>query len=195
MDNRYDEMKNLLSMSRKMLKKDDLTEQRETLIRSGLINEQMETYSDNISKEIEKEIDNETGENKEDKQKTYRVSGGLISLHGKESGDVELTTEDKTAYQETMDEFINEVSELVEFGELKIYPNNVEWSGRIMDFDMEFFYSIGENNGVYINSDMIKLDDNLMEVITKLTTFYDKFKSKWGRIVSSRKKTQIVKPE
>ena len=126
---------------------------------------------------------------KKDKNKTYRISGGLLTLHGKEKRDLELTTDEKTAFQETMDEFVGEVSDLSDFGVLNMYPNEVQWSGKVIDFDLEFFFSIGENNGVYINGDMIKLDDKLTELITKLTGFYNKFKAKWAKVIAVRRKT------
>jgi len=190
MSNQYDELKNLLEASRKMLGKNDLTEQRKNLKNSGLLNEQMDGPTD-IEVDSEEEIDMETTP-KEDKQKSYRVSGGLITLHGKDKKDLELSTDEKTSFQETMDDFVNEVSDLSDFGTLNLYPNNVDWSGKVIDFDLEFYFSIGENNGVYVNGDMIKLDDNLVELIGKLTSFYEKFKSKWAKVLSQRKKTQKV---
>jgi hypothetical protein len=77
-----------------------------------------------------------------------------------------------------------------EFNKLNLYSNNVEWSGKIIDMDVDFFMSIGEKNGVYINSKMIKVDDELVEVLNKLRTYYEKFKSKWALIIASRKKTR-----
>jgi hypothetical protein len=38
---------------------------------------------------------------------------------------------------------------------------------------------------------MIKLDEKLTDLITKLTRYYDKFKAKWAKIISVRKKTKI----
>jgi hypothetical protein len=38
---------------------------------------------------------------------------------------------------------------------------------------------------------MIKLDEKLTEMITKLTSFYDKFKAKWAKVLAIRKKTKI----
>jgi hypothetical protein len=94
------------------------------------------------------------------------------------------------AFQETMDEFVNEVSDLTDFYKLNVYPSNVEWSGKIIDYDIEFFYSIGEENGIYLNGDMIKTDEKFLELITKLKTYYEKFKSKWAKVLASRKKTK-----
>jgi len=175
MINEYDELKSLLKKTR-------------------LLMEQPEAV--NLGKSIEDEIDSDVKTDdvdvekvKKDKSKTYRISGGLFTMHGKDQKDLELTTEEKTAFQETMDDFVEEVSDLSDFGVLNFYPNEVQWSGKVIDFDLEFFYSIGENNGVYINGDMIKLDDKLTELVNKLTSFYEKFKSKWAKVISQRKKT------
>ena len=166
MINEYDEIKNLLKKTRMLLEQ------------SGPIN-LGKSIEDKIEDD-EKEIDPEKV--KKEKSKTYRISGGLLTIHGKDKKDLELTTEEKRSFQETMDEFVNEVSDLGEFGVLNVYPNEVQWSGKILDFDIEFFFSIGENNGVYINGDMIKLDEKLTEIATKLTSYYDKFKAKWAKV-------------
>lgn len=198
--NQYDEMKNLLKASREMMGKSDLNESRKSLIKAGLINEQEEVVTDltdepvNIDVDSEEEIDIETTPT-EDKSQSYRVSGGIVTLHGKDKQELEMTTEEKIAFQETMDDFVEQVSDLSDFGTLHIYPNNVEWSGKVIDFDLEFFYSIGENNGVYVNGDMIKLDESLVELINKLTSYYEQFKSKWAKVLASRKKTKNVDTE
>lgn len=193
MSNQYDELKNLLDVSRNMLSKNDLTESRKVLKRNGLIREQEvdDDGATNIEVDSEQEIDIQTTPD-EDKSKSYRVSGGLITLHGKTKQELELSTDEKTSFQETMDEFVNEVSDLSDFGTLNLYPNNVDWSGKVIDYDVEFYFSIGEDNGVYINGDMIKLDDGLVELISKLTSFYDKFKAKWASVLSQRKKTKNI---
>ena len=177
--NYYDEMKDLLKKSR-------LISEQQSKVVTDLSDEPV-----NIDVDSEEEIEIETTP-QEDKSETYRVSGGLMTLHGKDKQDLELNTDEKTSFQETMDDFVDQVSDLSDFGTLHIYPNNVEWSGKVIDFDLEFFYSIGENNGVYVNGDMIKLDDNLVELIGKLTSYYEQFKSKWAKVLSSRKKTTNV---
>jgi hypothetical protein len=180
MTNEYDEIKNLLKRTRMLM------EQNEPLNLAKSIESKI---SDDSQKNTTDDID--ANQVKKDKSKTYRISGGLLTLHGKEKKDIELTTEEKSAFQETMDEFVAEVSDLSDFGVLNMYPNEVQWSGKVIDFDIEFFFSIGENNGVYINGDMIKLDEKLTDLISKLTRYYDKFKAKWAKIISVRKKTKI----
>ena len=199
MNNSHDEIKKLLKASRNMLSNNTINEQiSEIKNRYGIISEQgSDLASDNITKKmniaksVEDKIEDDT-EPDRDKSQGYRISGGIMVLHGKDSSDLELTTDDKVAFQETMDEFVNEVSDLVDFNKLNVYPNNVEWSGKIIDFDIEFFFSIGEDGGMYINGDMIKADENFVEMINKLKTYYDKFKSKWAKVLASRKKTNKV---
>jgi hypothetical protein len=194
MNNSHDEIKNLLKASRKLLNNETINE--DIRRQHGLLTEQGVDMTDdnvtkklNITQSVEDEIEDNT-ESSEDKSQGYRISGGVLVLHGKDQTELELTTDEKIAFQETMDEFVAEVSDLVDFNKLNIFPNNVEWSGKIIDFDIEFFFTIGEENGVYINGQMIKSDDKFLDMVNKLKTFYEKFKSKWAKIMASRKKTK-----
>lgn len=145
----------------------------------------------NVPSAVEDEIeDNEPKKN--EFEQAYRISGGILTIHGDSTKDTEVTTDDKKAFQETMDEFVTEVSDLVNFKQLNVYKDNVDWSGKIVDFDIDFYFTIGESNGLYISGDMVKVDENFLDSINKLQTYYEKFKSKWAKILASRKKT---KPE
>jgi hypothetical protein len=191
--NRYDEIKSLLSASRKVLK-NTLNESEIYKIKSthGLLTEQEDVEKEYETFDGEEEDGNEEETvNKSDKKRAYRISGGVFVIHSKEPKNLQLTTEDKRAFQETMDEFTADVSELVDFDKLNLYDNNVEWSGKINELDVEFFLSIGEKNGIYINGTMTKVDDEYMEFLTNLKQYYDKFKTKWSQVISSRKKTPI----
>ena len=191
--NRYDEIKSLLKASRNVLKT-TLNESEINKIKSthGLLTEQ-----EDVEKEYETFDGGEEGDNEEeivnkaDKKRAYRISGGVFVIHSKEPKNLQLTTEDKRAFQDTMDEFTSEVSELVDFDRLNLYENNAEWSGKINELDVEFFLSIGEKNGIYVNGTMTKVDDEYMEFLTSLKKYYDKFKTRWSQVISSRKKTPI----
>jgi len=195
MMNQYDEIKNLLKKSSMLFNNEKFLKEEKNSIKSkyGLlleVDESDPTEKINPAQSVEKDIE-DTDKPTEDKQQSYRISGGLITLHGKDKQDLELTTDEKTAFQETMDEFMQEVSDLVDFDRLNVYENNVEWSGKIIDFDLSFYLTIGENNGIYLNGDMIKTDENFTELVTKLKSYYEKFKSKWAKILASRKKTNL----
>lgn len=196
MNDTHDEIKRLLRASREMLSSNNLNEDYDRIrTKYGIITEQgVDLTDDNVTKKInvgqsiEDTIEDQTEPSK-DKKQAYRISGGILVLHGKDKKDIELTTDEKVAFQETMEEFISEVSDLTDFNRLNVYPQNVEWSGRLIEFDIEFFFSIGEENGIYINGEMIKTDESFLEMVEKLKSYYEKFKSKWAKILSSRKKT------
>jgi len=196
MNNKHDEIKKLLKASRTMLNSDRLNEDIQHIrSRYGLLTEQgVDLTNDNVTKKydvaqsVEDKIEDDV-EPKAEKKQGYRISGGVIVLHGDEKNDVDLTVDEKTAFQETMDEFVGEVSDLVDFNKMNVYPNNVEWSGKLIEFDLDFFFTIGEENGIYIKGEMIKTDDEFLELVEKLKTYYEKFKSKWAKILASRKKT------
>ena len=181
-NDRYDEIKSLLKKSRMLLEQDT---------------------QDNMAASIESRIDQDSeyetavddeeegkSPSPKDKSQKYRISGGILALHGKDRSNLDITTDDKLAFQETMDEFVEEVSDLVDFNTLNVYENNVDWSGKIIDEDIDFTFTIGENSGIYINGEMIKVDEDFLNMINKLQQFYQKFKSKWGRVLASRKKTK-----
>ena len=211
--NNYEEIRNLLKASRTMLGGEKMVKESfEIKKRYGLILEQPETEDgkidepnnitkrdnpmDSIKRDIEYETadEGEPGDDKEEKKsekkKGYRISGGILYIHGSNEKDLQLTTDDKTAFQESMDEFVNEVAEIVDFNKLNLYPNNVEWSGKITEYDLEFFFSIGENNGVYINGTMMQVDEEFLKMMNKLKSYYEKFKTKWSKVIAVRKKTK-----
>lgn len=190
--NRYEEIKTLLEASRKVLT-NRIDEKVNSHIKSsyGILREQEEKTEEPEYETANTDKDDSDKEtvNKSEKKRVYRVSGGIIVIHGKDKIDSQLTTDDKKAFQETMDEFVAEVSELVDFNKLNLYENNVEWSGKITELDIEFFYSIGENNGIYVNGTMTKIDDEYLQFLVNLRKFYEKFKSKWSKVIATRKKT------
>jgi hypothetical protein len=182
---RYDEIKSLLKKSRMLM------EQNETDHQINVAKDiETKIDQDNSEYETAEDSDNTNESSPKDKVQKYRVSGGILALHGKEKTDLDITTDDKIAFQESMDEFVQEVSDLVDFNTLNVYPNNVEWSGKVIDEDLNFTFTIGENSGIYINADMTKVDEDFLELINKLQQYYQKFKSKWGKVLASRKKTQ-----
>ena len=191
-ENSYDEMKSLLKKSKLLF------EQQSDM---GRIN-----TADSISNKIRSSVSDDAtvgGEQEDEtnqqgvrisksssKQQKYKISGGIFVLHGDTRAEVDnITTDDKSSFQETMDEFVEEVSDLVDFDELHLYKNSVEWGGKLIDDNITFLYTIGENGGVYISADIVKIDEDFLSIITKLEQYYQKFKSKWSKMLAIRKKT------
>lgn len=108
MNNSYDEIKKLLNSSRAMTGKDTMLENiRTKLVNEGILTEQpmvgsgYETATNtagtprpNLAADTEEELEI-SDKPKEEKQQAYRVSGGVLVMHGKTKGDLEITTEEK----------------------------------------------------------------------------------------------------
>ena len=187
---RYDEIKSLLKKSRFIFEQSPMTSDIESEPDTQInLAKDMESRISQDNQEYETAKDSDEKSSPSDKVKKYRISGGILALHGKNKIDLDITTDDKLAFQETMDEFIDEVSDLVDFNTLNVYPNNVEWSGHLIDEDINFTFTIGEDSGIYIDGTMIKVDEQFDNLIHKLQQFYQKFKSKWSKIIAGRKKT------
>ena len=187
-NDRYDEIKSLLKKSRMLLEQDTQDNVADSV--QSRIDQDMDYETAVDDKEEGDDITDDGAPVQKDKTQKYRISGGILSLHGKDRSELDITSDEKIAFQETMDEFVEEVSDLVDFDTLNVYPNNVDWSGKIIDEDIDFTFTIGENSGIYIDGSMIKVDEDFLEVLNKLQQFYQKFKSKWGKVLANRKKTQ-----
>jgi hypothetical protein len=185
---RYDEIKSLLKKSRMLLEQDTQDNVADSV--QSRIDQDMDYETAVDDKEVGDDITDDGAPVQKDKTQKYRISGGILALHGKDRSELDITSDEKIAFQETMDEFVEEVSDLVDFDTLNVYPNNVDWSGKIIDEDIDFTFTIGENSGIYIDGSMIKVDEDFLEVLNKLQQFYQKFKSKWGKVLANRKKTQ-----
>ena len=172
---KYDDMKDMLNKVR-------------------LINEQV---GGEIEKETQDEEEPRERKNVEEElTKEYTVSGGKIIVHGSSEKDLVLTDEEQSSFQETMEQFAEEVSDMAQFHPLNIYKNNVEWSGDLLRFDVRFYYSIAEVEGTYIgNANMIKVDNKFMEVLEKIKSFYNTFESKWAKVLADRRTTEVEEEE
>ena len=165
----YDDMKSLIGLSR-------------------TLNEQVEDVT--VDTEEVQTDEFQERKRKQEKAKEYTISGGKIIVHGTKEKDLVLTGDEKSAFQETMDGFVEQVEDLVDFNVLNIYKNNIEWSGNLIRFDVEFYYAVGETNGVYINGTMMKINDDYVEMLDKLRSFYEVFSTKWAGVLASRKTTE-----
>jgi hypothetical protein len=191
-ENSYDEMKSLLKKSKFLFEQQSDMGRISTA--DSISNKIHSSVSDDASVGGEQEDEtNQQGvrtSKSSSKQQKYKISGGIFVLHGDTRAEVDnITTDDKSSFQETMDEFVEEVSDLVDFDELHLYKNSVEWGGKLIDDNITFLYTIGENGGVYISADIVKIDEDFLSIITKLEQYYQKFKSKWSKMLAIRKKT------
>jgi len=188
--NNFEEIKSLIKRSKVILNKElnedvSISKKKYGILSEAILEKDKIEDSDGSLSNKEKKDSDEIGI-KKDKQKTYRILGNLIVFHGKKEADLQITTDEKNAFTSSVDEFRTDVAELVEFGKLNVFSENVEWTGKLLESNLEFFYTVNESDGIYINGQMIKIDQNHLLTISKLQSYYQKFKNKWSKIVASR---------
>lgn len=177
MKNSYDEIKDLLKKSRL------ITENTENEFSVG----SEVTVKPDVSDDEVVDGSEEEGVEPTKYEQQYRISGGLITIYGHDKQSVELTSMEKENFQQTMDEFVEQVTELAEFDQLSIYPNSVSFAGKIIDLNLDYRMTIGEENGLYVDGTYINVNDDFMETMENLRKFYEMFKTKWGKVVASRR--------
>lgn len=96
---------------------------------------------------------------------------------------IELREQD---LKEEEKKFRDTVSPRVEFKKFYIYPkaSNVEWAGKFTGSELEWVYSLDSANGVYISGDLVRLDDNTMDVLKKLVGYYSTWSNEWANKIA-----------
>ena len=163
--NRYDEIKRLLKASR------------------GVSLNEEETITPQIAAGQERK----NPKKKEEKIKKYIVNGALVQVFGSTSRDLELTDEEKESFVISMEEFIEDIGEMVEFKVLNVYQNNIEWQGTLLQEKVDFIFSLDDSMGLYITADLLQLRDDTLEVLQKLQMNYKKWVELWSKSLTLRK--------
>lgn len=103
----------------------------------------------------------------------------MTVINSEESSDVQTIEPDEQREEET--NFKNTVSKLVKFDPIKVHRENVEWSGHLIREKINWYYSLDENIGCYIDTtELIQLSDGTLEVLKKLRAYYDIWSDNWS---------------
>jgi hypothetical protein len=82
--------------------------------------------------------------------------------------------------------FRDNVSTRVSFNRFRLYPKsqNVEFSGKFNDNNIEWFFSLDDSRGVYITADLLQLTDDTLKQLQKLVGYYQTWANEWGSRIS-----------
>lgn len=169
--------KNDYDITRNMLK----TIRTLTESKSGqkIINEQDETSASDL------DMGNTEGNVKDNITVINNVDVKLLSS---DERDMELKEDQKNSISKVIDSFKSQVSQLVDFKPgITINQNQIRLDGVLTETDINFVIIAGEESGVYINADMLKLEQNVANDLTKLSKFGDTFKTEMDSIITQRK--------
>lgn len=110
-----------------------------------------------------------------------------IKVHSSDQEDLKISDEEKNALNQLIENFKTQVSEIAMFEEgFNIYTNSIRLDGSISE-DLGFVFIAGEDRGVYINSDMLMLNDEITTTIAKLNKFQHTFEDVVNEMMNTRK--------
>lgn len=110
-----------------------------------------------------------------------------VKIHSTDQEDLSLSDEEKNSLNQLIQNFKSQVSELASFEEgFNIYVDNVRLDGSIEE-DLGFVLIAGNNGGLYINANMLKIEQDTVEIISKLEKFKHSFDDVVIEIMNNRK--------
>jgi hypothetical protein len=110
-----------------------------------------------------------------------------VNILSSDSDDMKIDEEQKTAISQMIDNFKQQVSQIVDFDPcMTINENKIRLDGTITDEDISFVFIAGQEGGLYINSDMLKMENEVMVMLDKLLKFEETFKTAMEPLISQR---------
>ena len=127
---------------------------------------------------------------KEEEQKMFNLvlnDNVEVKIHSTDQEDLTISDEEKNALNQLIQNFKTQVSELANFDEgFNVYVDNVRLDGTINE-DLGFVFIAGNDRGLYINTNMVKVDLETVDTISKLEKFQHTFEDVVTEIMNSRK--------
>lgn len=110
-----------------------------------------------------------------------------VKIHSTDQEDLSLSDEEKASLNQLVQNFKSQVSELVDFEEgFNIYVDSVRLDGSI-EQDLSFVLIAGNERGLYLNANMLKIEVETAEIINKLEKFQHTFEDVVMEIMNNRK--------
>lgn len=177
--NQYDEIKGMLNKMRTL-------NESKTLNNKGIITEDMES-GDN-PQEPSTENPN-VDANKEQFDNVEVVNDVEVKLISTDQEDIKLKEDEKNSISQIIDSFRQQVSQLADLDPgLTISEQQIRLDGNMTDnTDISFVFIAGEDSGLYVNGDMLSIDNETIEMLGKLLKFQPTFVTAMEPLIRDRR--------
>ena len=120
-----------------------------------------------------------------------KTSKKVLMTEAKQPDVINLNETDPDTIKNEEKKFREVISPRTKFNNFMVYPKtgNVEWSGEFQDTKIQWFYSLDDTRGVYITTELLRLDDATFNVIKKLIGFYDNWADEWANKIADEYKS------
>ena len=148
------------------------------------------TESKTSKKSINEQVEGQTPEHassQESKNDITVINNVDVKLNSSDKQDLKISDTDKNAISQLIDGFSQQVSQIAEFDPgMTINQNQIRLDGYLPDEDIHFVFIAGQEAGVYINAEMLKLEQNIANILEKLAKFNETFKTSMEPLIKER---------
>lgn len=170
--NGYDEIKNMLKTLR------NLNETK--LYKKPLINEEDE----NVNKET---MGSDVTADKEQFDNIEVINDVEIKIISTDQEDVKLSESEKSSITQLIDLFRQQVSQIADLDPgFTIGENQIRLDGTLTETEISFVFIGGDDAGLYINSDMLEIDEKTTQMLDKLFKFKTTFTTSIEPLIKNR---------
>lgn len=108
----------------------------------------------------------------------------------------EIQTIESDEQRDEENKFKDIVSKLVKFEPIKVHKENVEWSGYLVREKIDWYFSLDDTIGCYIDTtELIQLRDETLEVLKKLRGYYDVWSDEWSNRLTGGSAEETIEEE
>lgn len=123
-----------------------------------------------------------------EKEQITTINSVDVKIMSTDDLDLELKDDEKNQITQLIDQFHQEVSNIVEFDSLLIYENSTKLSGVIPQLNIKFVFSSGDDEGLFLtNISTLKINQEISEMINKLMDFQEKYVEITENLIRNRK--------
>jgi hypothetical protein len=153
----YDQIKGMLNTLRNLNESKNITKK--------TLNEDIETGEEHSLDSSKEQFDN-----------VEVINDVEVKILSTDQEDVKLKDEEKSSISQFIDSFRQQVSQLAELDPgITIDENQIRLDGNMTETEISFTFIAGEESGLYINSDMLNIEQETLDMLSKLLKFKPTF--------------------
>lgn len=127
-------------------------------------------------------------ETQQDNDEVSVINDVDVKIVSTDSMDLKIMDDEKSAISGLIDSFRNEVSQIADLKPgITITESQIRLDGNLTDEDLSFVFIVGDEPGLYLNADMLKIEDETVTSISRLVKFEDTFKTTMEPMLRQRR--------
>jgi len=141
----------------------------------------------NENEEIEKTQPSSSDFDKEQYDNVEVINDVEVKLLSTDKEDISLKPDEKESITQLIDSFRQQVSQIAELDPgFTISERQIRLDGTITDLEINFVLIAGEDAGLYINSDMLSIENETIQMLEKISKFYPTFVTAMEPLIRDR---------